>query len=71
MNKKQTLAILFIALAIFFSLTSIIFSVALSEAETLREESLEESASLSSGVIQLIVESPRKGGESNEERYKR
>jgi len=70
MNKKQILAILLIIIAIFFSFTSLIFNLALSRAEALESQTVEENATLGYGTIQLIVE-PQKGRRiSNEEKYR-
>lgn len=60
MNKRQTLAIILVVIAIFFSLTSIAFNFALTRAENFQSGTVEKNVSLGHGTIQITIE-PQEG----------
>jgi hypothetical protein len=71
MNRKQALAIILIVIAIFFSLTSLLFSLTLLKADTSGPQTIEDNVSLGYGVIQLTIEPQGGRGDSNEEEHSR
>jgi hypothetical protein len=64
MNKKRSLAVVFLVVAIVFSITSLAINFVLTQAEKNVQGSFVESAN-SQGSVQLII-LPQKGREVNE-----